>query len=196
VQSVYGFAPPVIPRFVDLDRVGTGAPWHERPERALLVHGKKHVAELTRELRHRMASAHPDVEYELVPTERESHRAFLERLGRYRYFLTLSPAEGFGLPPLEAMASGCCVVGFHGNGGLEYMRPSVNCEVSGYPRLDAVADAVADLLRNQNRGEALARQGRIDAQGYGYPTAHARWIDYLSEVVSGTAPRGPGVSGR
>lgn len=38
-------------------------------------------------------------------------------------FLSLSRLEGFGLPPLEAMASGCLVVGFTGFGGKEYARP-------------------------------------------------------------------------
>ena len=32
--------------------------------------------------------------------------------------------EGFGLPPAEAMAAGCLVVGFTGFGGWEYMRPA------------------------------------------------------------------------
>jgi len=36
-------------------------------------------------------------------------------------FLSLSDKESFGLPPLEAMASGCVVAGFHGDGGREYM---------------------------------------------------------------------------
>lgn len=36
-------------------------------------------------------------------------------------FLSLSSKESFGLPPLEAMSSGCFVVGFHGDGGREYM---------------------------------------------------------------------------
>lgn len=36
-------------------------------------------------------------------------------------FLSLSHQESFGLPPLEAMACGCLVAGFHGDGGREYM---------------------------------------------------------------------------
>lgn len=39
-------------------------------------------------------------------------------------FLSLSLQESFGLPPLEAMACGCLVAGFHGDGGLEYMNDS------------------------------------------------------------------------
>jgi glycosyltransferase involved in cell wall biosynthesis len=38
-------------------------------------------------------------------------------------FLSLSHKESFGLPPLEAMACGCRVAGFHSEGGREYMTP-------------------------------------------------------------------------
>jgi glycosyltransferase involved in cell wall biosynthesis len=40
-----------------------------------------------------------------------------------RIFLSFSFREGFGLPPLEALASGCIVVGYHGSGGREYFEP-------------------------------------------------------------------------
>ena len=36
------------------------------------------------------------------------------------FFLSTSFREGFGLPPLEAMACGCIVVGFTGGGGRDY----------------------------------------------------------------------------
>lgn len=36
-------------------------------------------------------------------------------------FLSLSNRESLGLPPLEAMASGCLVAGYHGDGGREYI---------------------------------------------------------------------------
>ncbi|MDR2605624.1 MAG: glycosyltransferase family 1 protein [Desulfovibrio sp.] len=39
-----------------------------------------------------------------------------------RIFLSSGFPEGFGLAPLEAMASGCVPVGFTGFGGWEYMR--------------------------------------------------------------------------
>ncbi|MBT8536180.1 glycosyltransferase [Polynucleobacter paneuropaeus] len=43
-------------------------------------------------------------------------------LGESEISLSLSYQESFGLPPLEAMASGCLVAGYHGDGGREYMN--------------------------------------------------------------------------
>ena len=48
-------------------------------------------------------------------------------------------AEGFPLPPLEAMACGCVVVGYAATGGLAYMEDGHNC------RLIADGDAIALL---------------------------------------------------
>src|SRR5690606_11273872 len=39
-----------------------------------------------------------------------------------RVFLSLSHREGLGLPPLEALACGCLVVGFTGYAGVEYFN--------------------------------------------------------------------------
>ena len=64
-------------------------------------------------------------EYEQVPwvcIDGMEEENVAEILGESALFLSLSLYEGFGLPPIEAMASGCIVVGFHGYGGLEYAR--------------------------------------------------------------------------
>jgi hypothetical protein len=42
------------------------------------------------------------------------------RLHNAHVFLSTNSCEGLGLPPLEAMASGCLVVGFKGGGGNAY----------------------------------------------------------------------------
>lgn len=44
-------------------------------------------------------------------------------LRRAPIFLSLSDRDGFGLPPAEAMACGCYVVGYAGGGGDEFFDP-------------------------------------------------------------------------
>jgi glycosyltransferase involved in cell wall biosynthesis len=43
-----------------------------------------------------------------------------ERMREAHVYVSTSVREGLGLPPLEAMAAGCLVVGFAGGGGLDY----------------------------------------------------------------------------
>jgi len=64
-------------------------------------------------------------EYSQIPWVRidgVSREAAAAVLAESEIFLSLSYQESFGLPPLEAMASGCLVAGYHGDGGREYMN--------------------------------------------------------------------------
>lgn len=62
-----------------------------------------------------------------LPIDRLPHHEVAERLSSAAIFLAAEPSEGFGLPALEAMASGCIVVGFTGGGGRDFMRDGLNC---------------------------------------------------------------------
>jgi glycosyltransferase involved in cell wall biosynthesis len=59
---------------------------------------------------------------ELACLDEMAERDVAEALKRADVFLAISPSEAFGLPPLEAMCARCCVVGFPGVGGFEFMR--------------------------------------------------------------------------
>lgn len=50
-------------------------------------------------------------------------------LQQTQIFLSVSHREGFGMPPLEAMACGAYVVGYDALGGREYLRPGVSSPV-------------------------------------------------------------------
>lgn len=60
-------------------------------------------------------------------------------------FLSFSVDEGWGLPPIEALASGCLVVGYHGMGGREFLTPDLAWPVEQGDVL-AFARTVEDVL--------------------------------------------------
>lgn len=68
----------------------------------------------------RMFPNYSDVSW--VAIHQMTRRDAAKVLAESAIFLSLSHQESFGLPPLEAMASGCVVAGFHGDGGREYMN--------------------------------------------------------------------------
>lgn len=97
----------------------------------------------------------------LITLDGASEREVAETLKHADIFLAVSPAESFGLPPLEAMCAGCAVVGFPGVGGFEFMRHMdtahvvPNADVPGL--LDAVRLVCADApYRDALRQRALA----------------------------------------
>lgn len=78
-------------------------------------------------------------------------------------FVSLSKDEGLGLPPLEAMAAGCLVAGFTGQGGQEYATPT-NGEWVSEGQLPELALAIARLLSMDSQQQAARVQaGQVTA---------------------------------
>jgi len=74
-------------------------------------------------------------------------------------FLSFGYPEGFSLPPVEAMASGCVVVGYHGRGGREYFDPSFSYPVEAGDII-GFAQTVEELLKQE-----LSAPGTLENQG-------------------------------
>jgi len=64
--------------------------------------------------------------WELQPIIGVSEKEVARILSEAGVFLAFNEREGIALPSLEAMASGCLTVGFHGGSGFEYMRPQIS----------------------------------------------------------------------
>jgi len=82
----------------------------------------------------------------------KSEAEVAETLGQATILLSLNNMESVGLVPLEAMASGCLVVGFHGYGGLEYATEA-NGVWTRPDHLEETADALAEVLTGIERGD-------------------------------------------
>lgn len=192
LRATYGLTTMVIPPFIAGADLPEPMPWARRPAGSLLIHNKGNPgrqAVVLDRLRALVARRRPEIGLDTV-LERGGvpHPAFLARLGRARFLLSLTPAEGFGLVPLEAMAMGTTVVGFDGFGGRDYLRPGENCAVVPWARIEDLADLLVELFDDPARAAALAAEGQRTAGQPIFTQEHFRaaWRRALSAFLGGS----------
>ena len=117
------------------------------------------------------------------------HRA-AEMLSESSVFLSFSLREGFGLPPAEAMASGCLVVGFDGFGGKEFFGdhsiPVADGDVQSY--FSAVSDVLRTWDARREHFETMAQRGAdFVNRAYSSDAHRASVVPLFRELMS--APR-------
>ena len=84
-------------------------------------------------------------------------------------FLSSNLDEGFSLPSIEAMASGCLVIGYPGKGGKEYFKPEFSMPV---PEKDIRQFAIKleeGIQKIENQPQFLddiAQKARTYIEGY------------------------------
>jgi glycosyltransferase involved in cell wall biosynthesis len=127
--------------------------------------------------------------WDVVSIENESEAATAEIMRSSSIFLAFGHQEGFGLPPAEAMASGCHVIGFHGLGGREIFDPSVSVPVPEGDVL-AFAQAVDQAIREYDKDPRVIwdiglRAHRWVAEKY----SPKRQLEELLRCYEGTAGR-------
>ncbi len=129
-----------------------------------------------------------------LPIAGISRKACAEVMAQSAVFASFSYLEGLGLPPLEAMASGCLVCGFDGHGGSDYADADNGLWVKEGDH-EGFAHAVATALklaqtndeeagRRLGAGEQTAArysQGRFEAELLAAWQAiiGERWPDFL-----------------
>lgn len=119
-------------------------PLQKRNTVVLLTRRQHEDLEMLTQLLHRSSRLQG---WDILPTGGVNQAELAAVFGTARIFISLSAREGLGLPPAEAMASGCYVIGFTGGGGREFMLPEF-CSPIDYPNLlDIVTEVerVADL---------------------------------------------------
>ena len=106
-------------------------------------------------------------------------------LGESAIFLSTSLYEGFGLPPVEAMACGCIVVGFHGYGGLEYAREENGfwCEEGNIIECAKTLGRVLSIFDNDHeRIDSIRQQALKTAVEYTPDRQEKDLIDFWGKI--------------
>ncbi|MFC1775868.1 glycosyltransferase [Pseudomonadota bacterium] len=101
---------------------------------------------------------------EIVPIDGMHQDEVAKVLSESLIFLSFADREGFGLPAAEAMACGCMVIGYSGNGGdeffdSEYCYPIREGDIEGFVR------AVEEVLKiNHSDPERCERKRALASQ--------------------------------
>jgi len=99
-------------------------------------------------------------DFEIMPfinlPQNEVARIYKESL----LFLSFGYPEGFGLPPAEAMACGCVVIGFHGGGGREFFKPEFSYPIEQGDIADFARTVEEVILTYKETPEYVLEKGR------------------------------------
>lgn len=188
IHALYDIESPVIPAFIQLNRMPQVKPWHERPPGSALVYVKNPSNEhriLLAELRNRLhAMGAHDIDLSNVMEGRKlTHQEFLQALGSVRYFINMSLAEGFGLVPLEAMAMGTLVTGVDGLAGRDYMQHGHNALVSSIKDLRHLPETIVTAFRDEQLAQSCVANGRETAKRYGHAAFKAAWMEQFNRFL-------------
>jgi glycosyltransferase involved in cell wall biosynthesis len=147
-RNVYGLADlPLVPYAIDPARYApTG---RKKRQIAFMPRKLPEDAVFIQSVFRRRHARYADVPWLRISGVKQREAARL--MAESQCFLSLSDKESFGLPPLEAIACGCMVAGFHGDGGREYMTPENGwwAETGDY---QACADGLAAALDVLDKG--------------------------------------------
>jgi GT2 family glycosyltransferase len=129
-----------------------------------------------------LAAGEPGIRYVESPSDAEVNSL----LNEATCFVQTSTHEGFCLPPLEAMATGCPVICTDAHGNRDFCRDDVNCLMPAGDRR-SVSRAMARLLAEPGLRERLGAAGIETAAGY----AWSRRIDALEGFLNEVAAQRP-----
>jgi Glycosyl transferases group 1 len=193
LRVVYDIDAPVIPAFINLDKIPVAGDWKSRPEFLVLPYQKgiqgiwdasyRRLQELAKARKSAAVFVEPIFGGHYMPQSE-----LLSVISKYRYLVLLSAAEGLPLVPLEAMAMGTVVVGYDGFGGRHYMRPGVNCAVAPYADIEQVAELLIEALSSPEKTLAISERARETAMSYSYNAFRHNWMIELSPILGVPQP--------
>ena len=103
-------------------------------------------------------------------------------------FIALGTNEGFQMPPIEAMACGCIVVGYSGHGALQYMRHKENCFIVEDLDKDGLIKAIITIVNDKSLKEKMRRNGYKTSKRYSLERQKDDLKNFYEKIIG--APEG------
>lgn len=172
----------VINPFINVELFNKGIPWQKRSNHILLLNYKKETMHEFKQLIQQYRAKHPIGSLTFRKIQDLPQKQLSTIMGQHKYYLTLTPIEGFGLPPLEAMSSGCVVLGFDGYGGRDYFTTNNSC-VAEHRNYGPVIDFLHKIDRNPDEGARLSQHAMETAKQYSFTRYKKEWTHFLKERI-------------
>jgi glycosyltransferase involved in cell wall biosynthesis len=97
-------------------------------------------------------------------------------------FLSLSESEGFGLPGLESMACGCALITTDSGGVGDYVEAGKNAVLLPARSIDAIVEAVVQLVLDSDLRTRLAQAGLQTASRFPMSRFRDRHCQYFKNL--------------
>lgn len=142
---------------------------HEKFVPPATPHDNKHVMALPRKHPKELETIQAklkehNIEFRLVDGVPEEQ--IIREYQQADIFLATGYPEGFGLPPMEAMACGCAVVGYTGKGANEFMIDGDTALVAEDGNTNEAAEKLLQLVKDSDLKERLRNEGGKRARTY------------------------------
>ena len=120
-----------------------------------------------------------EIDYQVNVSQLELAKVYREA----DILLSCSDYEGAAMPPLEAMASGVCVVATNCGGIMQYAQHEKNALISQTHQVSELADGLTRLLTDPALRERLIQNGLKTAQSLSFERGITRLENILQTIV-------------
>jgi glycosyltransferase involved in cell wall biosynthesis len=152
----------------------------EKVENSILIWARKNP-KLGKKLHEKLGIQNEHVSLLLDNVPREE---FARRLGKTDIFVPLpNETEGFYLPAIEGMASGCVVVCSDAIGNRSFCKHGETCLMPGFDDFDGHVRMVSLLLAEPSYKERIRRRGGEIAQTFSLASERKAFYKFLSKFT-------------
>ncbi|SSY71080.1 glycosyltransferase [Alysiella crassa] len=100
-------------------------------------------------------------DWQFIAIDNKSEHEVISILQESAIFMSFNHIEGFGLPPVEAMACGCYVIGYAGNAGLEYLKSEFSTPIPDLNILEFVKELERIVIQYNDNPEIFWKKGEM-----------------------------------